>query len=141
LLYPRLSEALRQIQNAGLTVNIAMWQQGEADAYPPQPDPEGYKKHFRAMVDDLRHNGMRAPVFVAKSTLCMSPPNEIIRQAQGELVDVKAGILQGADTDSIGAADRFDGCHFSESGLRRAAELWFDVIAGWKEASVKPQLQ
>lgn len=137
ILSPRLNEALRQVRTSGLAVTLAIWQQGETDAHPPSPDPVGYKRDFRAMVGMLRRNGMDAPIAVAQSTVCQSKPIETIRQAQRELVDSNSGILAGADTDSIGMDGRFDGCHFSEAGLNRAAELWFEVISHWKSNSLR----
>jgi hypothetical protein len=128
----RLDAALRQIRLSGLTIDLALWQQGEADANPPMPNPAGYKRDFRAMVETLRRGGIKAPIFVAQSTMCQSMPIEIIRQAQRKLVQPNAGIFAGPDTDVIGAEDRSDGCHFAEAGLNRAANLWFEAIARWK---------
>jgi hypothetical protein len=44
------------------------------------------------------------------------------------VVDARAGILPGPDTDSIGFAERYDGCHFSTEGMEHAARLWLDAI-------------
>jgi hypothetical protein len=75
-----------------------------------------------------------APVFVARSTLCDGgdhPHNnhEAIRSAQVGLASTIGGILMGPDTDTIGTEDRFDGCHLSQNGLQRCADLWFETIA------------
>ena len=136
----RLDRALRETGREGLRPTFAIWQQGEADSYQPRPDAAGYEKSFRAMVDALRAGGMTAPVFVAQSTVCKTPPIEPIRWAQREVVDARAGILPGPDTDVIGLDDRFDGCHFSEAGLNRAAEMWFRTIAAWRAAKNQPQV-
>ena len=43
--------------------------------------------------------------------------SDAIRSAQSALVNPPAGILPGPDTDALGFADRYDGCHFSTEGL------------------------
>jgi hypothetical protein len=77
----------------------------------------------------LRSYEVTAPVYVAQASICNSPPNETIRDAQRALVDPSLGIFAGPDTDTIGLEDRFDGCHMAESGLVKHAELWVEVLA------------
>lgn len=137
-MHPRLQLALARLRNAlasrVLGFSGVLWQQGEADANHTDMLAETYQAYFHHIVADLRENGVFAPVFVARSTLCEAGahPNQnhqAIRDAQAGLVNPAGGILLGPDTDTVGAEDRSDGCHLSERGLQRCADLWFDVIA------------
>jgi hypothetical protein len=83
------------------------------------------------MIRSLREQGVDAPIYVSIATRCgRVHPNESIRQAQRAVIDPSAGILTGPDTDTLGFAQRYDGCHFSTEGLDAAAELWLQAIQG-----------
>ena len=49
-----------------------------------------------------------------------------IAEAQRSLVEPAAGIFEGACTDTI--RDRYDDCHLDESGLRKQAAAWVEVL-------------
>jgi hypothetical protein len=80
------------------------------------------------MVAGLRSLGVTAPLFVAQSTICCGPRNDVIREAQRSVIDPAQAIFPGPDTDALGFEHRWDDCHFSTSGLRRAAELWLEAL-------------
>jgi hypothetical protein len=69
-----------------------------------------------------------ADMVIEQTTLCNSPPNEVIRSAQRAVVDLALGIFAGPDTDTIGVADRYDGCHMAQSGLIKHASLWVEAL-------------
>ena len=77
----------------------------------------------------LTENGVDAPLYIAVSTKCGPwTANNSIAAAQRSLVDDKRVFL-GVDTDSLLAPeDRHDGCHFSQSGQRKAAAGHADAI-------------
>ena len=127
-MFPRLDLALRRLRRAGVGVTHALWQQGEAEGAQSNPDAAAWMRHFRAIADVLRSRGVTAPLWVALCTLCRNQANETIRQAQRNVVDSALGIRAGPDTDTIGIEDRWDGCHFSQTGLKKCAALWFDAI-------------
>lgn len=113
--------------------SAVFWQQGEAEANHTTIAAATYQRHFHEVLADLRQRGVFAPVFVARATLCDAASNPCrnhaeIRTAQANLVDASNGILAGPDTDTIGPDGRHDGCHLSQAGLERCAELWFDVL-------------
>jgi len=130
--------ALSRLRNALgshlLNFSAVLWQQGEAEANHTQMPATEYQSLVHEIAADLRENGVFAPVFVALSTLCEGGehPNKnhaAIRAAQADLANAMNGFLRGPDTDTIGSNDRFDGCHLSEAGLQRCADLWFQTIA------------
>jgi hypothetical protein len=130
----RLQVAIERARDARLEFTHLFWHQGESNAC-HAPDYRIYFDSFMNIHAALRSYGVTAPIYVAQASVCNSPPNEIIRGAQRDLVDATIGILAGPDTDMIGPEDRFDGCHMSESGLIKHATLWADMLS-----SARPRL-
>ena len=77
-------------------------------------------------------------MFVAQATVCASLRGEGIRAAQRDLVDPAKGIFAGPDTDQIGEAFRYDGCHFDGEGGKRVADLWLSALLHQKKNEVMP---
>jgi hypothetical protein len=116
-LHHLIHDALDALDAAGIRLTHLLWHQGESDGN-RDTAPEGYKAMFRAMLGSIRARGVDAPILVSVATLCRADrPDPVIRQAQQELVDPRAGIYAGPDTDLLGYAYRYDGCHFSTEGL------------------------
>ncbi|MGH8666655.1 MAG: sialate O-acetylesterase, partial [Burkholderiales bacterium] len=127
-LHEPLLSLLAQARASGMEFTHLLWHQGEADATANTP-PDQYEAALRALIASIRRHGVAAPIYIAVSTRCgRTRPDESIRLAQRAVVDAGAGILPGPDTDSLGFAERYDGCHFSTEGLDRAAELWLHAI-------------
>jgi hypothetical protein len=127
-LHEPLLSLLAQVRAAGMEFTHLLWHQGEADAQ-AHTAPDEYQAALRALVGSIRQQGVDAPIYVAVATRCgRTRPDETIRRAQRAVVDTAAGILPGPDTDSLGFAERYDGCHFSTEGLDRAAALWLQSI-------------
>lgn len=110
----------------GLTPDLVLWQQGEADAL-AGTSPGQYTEGLRALAEQLASSGVRAPILLAKSTVCRSAPHLGLRGAVQSLAASDRRFLPGPDTDSIDA--RFDGCHFSAIGREQAAARWAAVIS------------
>jgi hypothetical protein len=128
-----LSRLRKELDVSVLPFSAVLWQQGEAEANHTQMSAQAYRMHFHDLVADLRANGVFAPVFAASATFCKAGPHSFqnrtaVRKALLELPDPTGGIFAGPDTDAIGPEGRFDGCHFSENGLRRCAELWLGTL-------------
>ena len=133
-----LSRIRREINMHFAPVSAVLWQQGEAEANHTQLSTQAYKMHFHDIVGDLRANGVFAPIFVARSTICEGGAHpyknhNAIREAQSDLPDPHCGVVAGPDTDVIGADERSDGCHFSTAGLDHCAALWLDVLTKWRD--------
>jgi Carbohydrate esterase, sialic acid-specific acetylesterase len=127
-MFPRLDLTLEMLKERQIRITHVAWQQGESEAYKPNPDAEVWMHHFMAMVRAIRTADVDAPIYVAQSTICCCDANETIRSAQHRVVNPAAGILPGPDIDLIGRDERYDDCHLSATGLRRAAELWYEAL-------------
>jgi Carbohydrate esterase, sialic acid-specific acetylesterase len=127
-MFPRLQWTLEQLRDRQIKLTHIAWQQGEAEAGEPNPDPEEWMRHFTAMAGAIRMAGTDARIYVAQCTVCCNDPNEQVRTAQRQVVNPAAGILPGPDIDLIGREERYDGCHLSAAGLRHAAELWYAAL-------------
>ncbi|MBI3368174.1 MAG: hypothetical protein HY021_06955 [Burkholderiales bacterium] len=101
---------------------LILWQQGEADAMLNTPSAS-YFTGLQALDRQLTEAGVRAPVVMARSTVCRSAPNAAIADAQNRAISDR--FVGGPDTDAlVDPALRRDGCHFSTAGLNAAADLW-----------------
>lgn len=136
---PHLRSSLTSALKAGFTPNYLLWHQGEAEGNNTQMRSKEYIDLFHKMLHGIRSIGVKAPVFVAKATLCdtwrfQNPPlphfpnRDEIRSAQAALVDRSRGIFAGPDTDTIGVDQRYADCHFTPAGNIRHAALWFEAI-------------
>lgn len=107
----------------GFVPDAILWQQGEADARIGTPQAH-YENDFEILIKTLRANRNNAPVFTALSTRCHNESNEAVRTALISIAARNPTIITGPDTDQLIGADRLDGCHFSASGIMKAATLW-----------------
>lgn len=127
-IHPKLVQRIREAKSMGLTFTHLLWHQGESDAE-NKTAKAAYQEAFHAMLDSIRREGVTAPVHVSVATRCKRErPNRTIQEAQTELVSPLKGIFAGPNTDTLGLEYRFDGCHFSDEGLRQAAKLWLEVL-------------
>lgn len=128
----RLQLTLGRLSLRGVRPTALLWQHGEAEAHFYPGFGSGlYEQGFKLIAASVRDRGFDMPLFVSRSTTCRGPvaPNaEAIRAAQLRLPEVVPGVLAGPDTDTIGPADRFDGCHFATAGQAKAGRLWAEVL-------------
>lgn len=124
-----LLSTLQELQTQGLPVTHIFWHQGEADAKAATPGAR-YQNDFRQLVAFLREQGLSAPIYVAQASICRNQANVEIRAAQHAVLNPALGILPGPDTDVLDGTYRYDGCHFSDAGLARAATLWLAALQG-----------
>ena len=128
-MFPRIAATARQLRRAGIEVTHVLWQQGEAEGAQANADGAQWARDFVSVTRGIRQLGIDAPIYVAQCTLCCNEPNEIIRAAQRSVVDSSQRVLAAPDFDTIGREHRWDGCHFSTSGLDMAAEMWLGALA------------
>lgn len=123
-LRPALAEVAQALEHAGLPAQLVLWQQGEADAR-EGTSTAALAQALALLADLLQQAGVRAPVLLARSTVCRSAPSAPVRQALDLAAASVARLRLGPDTDTLdGPALRSDGCHFSAPGLGAAARLW-----------------
>ncbi|MGI0488671.1 sialate O-acetylesterase [Pantanalinema rosaneae CENA516] len=127
-LHPRLTTTIQQLTTAGFGITHLLWHQGETDAALGTPT-EIYQHRFTAMLESIRSTGVQAPIYVSIASRCEEIlPQPSIQAAQRALVNPAQGILPGPNTDELDGADRYDRCHFSASGLDKAADLWLAAL-------------
>ena len=90
------------------------------------------------MLDAIRAFGIKAPIVVAKATLCdawrfQNPPiphfenRKEIRSYKDPSRSAR-GIFAGPDTDTLGVEERYVDCHFNANGVKRHASLWLELL-------------
>jgi Carbohydrate esterase, sialic acid-specific acetylesterase len=129
--HTRILVLIRRLFDAGLSPDLILWQQGEGNEADADPGGRRYRGNLVDIVETFRTYGITAPFLVALCTLCGEPhPNAAnVRAGQLGAIDPDLGTFQGPDTDKIGPADRFDGCHMSEAGACKQALMWAEAIA------------
>lgn len=126
----RVESAAKQLKESGIKVTHVAWHQGEANK---KDSEELYTLNFRSVEKHLRNSGIDAPVFIATASICMDLGSDEIRAAQQRIPQLIDGIYPGANTDSLDRyEDRFDNCHFSEIGMKKHADLWFDIFQSFE---------
>jgi hypothetical protein len=127
-LHPRLLEAIRDVKAHNVSITHVLWHQGEADAR-LKTSRNAYETMFLEMVSSIRQQGVNAPIYISVATRCQKQREaQEIRQAQQALVNPWQGMYAGPDTDQLGLGERYDGCHFSNEGLEKFAELWLEKL-------------
>ncbi|MBL8471207.1 MAG: hypothetical protein JNM98_05350 [Rhodocyclaceae bacterium] len=123
----QLAEHVRSLNGLRLAPDFVLWQQGEADAK-AGTEAAAYAARLDGLAVLLRDAGSTAPIFLARSTVCRSPPAAAIRASIEGAVAQRAQFRLGPDIDVLGAELRHDGCHLAAAGLDRAAQAWAEVI-------------
>lgn len=136
----RLMLTLELLEARKITLTHLIWQQGEAEGALGEDGGTLWTRSFASMLSSIRNRGVTAPIYVPQCTVCRGARNEGVRAAQRAVVDPDKGVRSGPDTDVIGVDQRWDGCHFSTDGLRKAAELWFEILAAEARRSEKSRL-
>lgn len=121
-----LADELETELRQAAPVDRVLWQQGESDALRGM-DTATYLQHFAAVVRTVHSAvGLGAKLHVAKSSRCYDLGGDnpvgaahLALQQQG---------LGGPDTDSLGAAYRYDRCHFNAAGVEEFARLWTQAL-------------
>lgn len=109
-------------------VDAILFHQGESDNKPG--GPENYYRHFSKFLENLNSRGVRAPIYISRASVCgIDSANTALTEVQTKLALDYAQIMEGPNTDLLSEPEfRFDGCHFSESGLYEHAAAWKAVL-------------
>ena len=127
-LRPALVREATQLQDR-LDVSAVLWVQGEAD-FGRAARERSYAAALGQLVASIRGAGIDAPIYVYTATWCLAPAlwtsdNPVARAQRGVRAwhGVRArNVFPGVDLDALlRPEDRYDGCHLSESGVRKTA--------------------
>jgi hypothetical protein len=123
-----LEKRLIEAKDAGLTVTHFLWHQGESNNSPA--GAVHYDAAMQPIIALTKRYFPQSKFFVAQATLCGhgNIPNVELQKTQLGLSRLP-GVFAGPNTDEIGFADRYDGCHLSGSGLEKHASAWAAAIA------------
>ncbi|HEY0014355.1 MAG TPA: sialate O-acetylesterase [Allosphingosinicella sp.] len=127
-LHRRALAAVAALQRRGIRVTRILWVQGEADAIYGTAG-ETYARNLVAALQPL-HAATGAPAWIAQAGRCGQAFSPAVRAAQAHVAAAHPWTRPGPDLDAIGAADRFERCHFAASGQARAVALWRDALIG-----------
>jgi len=130
----KLRETLQYIEKDSIKITHVIWHQGEADNIENTPK-EVYKTRLKKIFSQIRQHGIKADFYVCQAsyhpdvTTKYNGIDTAIQNAQLEFTRENPGTKLCVNTDSFNlASDRYDGVHFSVSGLDKfARELYRKV--------------
>jgi hypothetical protein len=108
---------------------MVLWHQGEADG--PTPDAEHYNR-IKAIIEESNlRAGWSFPWMVAQVGHWQTRKAKVRLWADGIA-------LEGPDSDALAGENRISptNCHFSETGLKRHAALWFDKLSPYLQTFI-----
>jgi hypothetical protein len=118
--HQRLTETIKMISVQKIKMTHALWVQGSADKTMSQAEYENAFRKISAIIPVSIH--------VSISTLCSNTGIPSVKLAQQNIQTWK-NAKPGPNLDQINlVAERPDGCHFSDTGANRAAELWHQSL-------------
>lgn len=135
--HDKLMHALQQLQEQDILIDLICCHQGESDNL-HNTTRSDYVASFESLLSSLQEKGVDAPLFLAIASY--QPGKEALTQkslgcdtsiqnAQKQLIAQHEQLFEGANTDQlIMAHHRYDGVHFSVTGLQQHASLWLEAI-------------
>ena len=125
----RLVEHLASLRGLRLLPDFVLWQQGEADAIAGTSSSD-YAQQLDRLAAIVDQAGAKAPIIVARSTICRSAPSQAVRSAIEAKASTDRRFRLGPDTDVLaGSRFRHDECHLSADGLDAASRMWATALA------------
>ena len=121
---------LLQDLNARYRVTHVLWHQGESD-FALKTDPARYKDQLLSFVATLRANGVDAPVSSRRRPDADRVGRRETQSKRPNRNSPRAGRFKpGVDTDTLlEPQDRYDDCHFADSGEVKTAAAWAAILA------------
>lgn len=133
-LYDYFLEAYRDTEAHFGRVDAILIHQGEANH--TRKSFEDYQFQFRALMAQLERDGVTAPLYLSRTTVCgFGGVDEELQAIKEALIHEYPGVLRGPNTDTLidPALRAPDGCHFSAAGLDAFADLWLESLKAASE--------
>ncbi len=123
--YIRLEHALTKYC-AGTGLRAILADQGQNDW--PEKDENKLIANYEAWIKQARKDAGFPNLAVVVNR--QSPPDAFgqIRRVQERMINDFPNCFPGPDYDTLDKEDKVDGIHLSESGERKAAQLWADAV-------------
>ena len=127
--HSRILDANNELKSLGFSITHILWHQGESDTI-NQTTTHEYKTCFLNMLDNMRHNGIEAPIYVAIASRYGKKTSKAVILAQKQLAKEHKDIFKGPNTDIIDRLDdrTEDGQRFSALGLEKHANAWLESL-------------
>lgn len=105
-----------------------MMQDGEEQKsdFIPEEDQEAPVENQSELRAEVHQQGLDAPIVLALSTVCNSPPHVGLRASLLALPQTDPRFKVGPDTDQV--QSRRDGCHWDAAGRQQVAQAWADKL-------------
>jgi hypothetical protein len=125
-----LQSETRALRGKGYRIAAFLFLQGESDRETPRA---AYQTSLAKIADLTAALSPETPLIVADTSVCAlyeggSVPVPALSSARQALADQRAGVIVGPNTDTLGPAYRYDGCHFNRNGLERLGAMWADAV-------------
>jgi Carbohydrate esterase, sialic acid-specific acetylesterase len=124
-----LMTVIRGATKSRYTITAVLWDQGSTDFALQTPEAR-YRSDLKALIDQIRAEGVTAPFFITRGTVGSKNWTEDngISRAQAALADGET-IFDGPNTDrDILRSDRYDGYHFAASGQEKWTDTWVQLL-------------
>ncbi len=127
--HSKILEACNEMNTMGIPITHILWHQGESDTINKTTKDE-YKESFSNMLNNMRQQGIKAPIYVAQASRYGKKTSKDVIQAQVELSCEREDVFTGPNTDIIDSFDdrTEDGQRFSEQGLEKHADGWLKAL-------------
>lgn len=118
-----LTQQTRALLEKGYTITAFLYFQGESDRETPE---NTYREALAKIADMTAQLSPATPLVVSNSSICGHDhnPAPALISARRALAAERSDVFVGPDTDSVGQAYRYDGCHFNREGLDKLGALW-----------------
>jgi Carbohydrate esterase, sialic acid-specific acetylesterase len=129
-LYPQLRDVLEDAAQK-YSITDAIWHQGESDN---QSNTSGlsYERSLQSVIDLIEGYAPMARIHISVATKCgfrQWQKDNPISEAQRRVAHSRNSTREGVDSDMLlNTYDRFDDCHFSQSGQEKFAESMSRLI-------------
>jgi len=126
--HERMLKRIAEAKAAGLTPTPFLWHQGEHEGVNRKAGA-AYEANLVSIINSVRRQTGDIPALIALASRCSQHgPSDEIRNAQRRVAQSLSGVLVAVDSDAIGLAHRYDGCHFTVDGLHLLAHGYAKTI-------------
>ena len=127
-----LDQAANLYSSSNLSVDHVIWLQGESDAAQTQVSDRdidaNYVSKLNSVFDTLAERIFqenKPSFFVTTTSVCFDTleGNQVIRDSQKRIIELRQDTRFAGDTDEIGQSGRHDGCHFNRLGAESVSKM------------------
>lgn len=130
----KLVSTLNYLQKDNVKLTHVFWDQGETDNV-DKTTKEQYKERLKKVIEIIRDKQPEVPFYSSITSYFpynndnVNGVDQDIVKAQNEIIKEVQNVKMGPNTDSLNLAYyRADAVHFTEKGLDKLAQKWFESI-------------